>query len=148
VTRCVPCSATAERYVLLTDAGPLVALLDRSDPHHTACRQVVSTLTEDLATAWPALTEASHLLSFSWSCQRALLEMVSSGVLRLLSLDEGDVARIEQLMTKYRDVPMDLADAALVRLAERERLDRIFTIDRRDFSIYRAIRRGRLRIIP
>lgn len=134
--------------MLLTDAGPLVALLDRSDPHHAACRRVVDTLAEDLATAWPALTEAAHLLSFSWPCQRALLEMVSSGVLRLLSLDEQDVARIEQLMAKYRDVPMDLADAALVRLAERERLDRVFTIDRRDFSIYRVLRVGRLRIIP
>ncbi|MGH7318208.1 MAG: type II toxin-antitoxin system VapC family toxin [Candidatus Rokuibacteriota bacterium] len=134
--------------MLLTDAGPLVALLDRSDPHHAACRRVVDTLTDDLATAWPALTEAAHLLSFSWPCQRALLEMVSAGVLRLLSLDERDVTRLEQLMAKYRDVPMDLPDAALVRLAERERLDRVFTIDRRDFSIYRVIRRGRFRIIP
>ena len=51
-------------------------------------------------------------------------------------------------MDKYRDLPMDLADAALVRVAERERLRTVFTIDRRDFSVYRPLGLGKFRIVP
>lgn len=56
--------------------------------------------------------------------------------------------RLRDLMRKYRDLPMDLADAALVRIAERERIQRIFTIDRRDFEIYRPIGVRRCEVIP
>jgi hypothetical protein len=58
-------------------------------------------------------------------------------------LDDTDAPRMRELMEKYRDLPMDLADAALVRVAERDSLTRIFTIDRRHFSVYRPGRRGR-----
>ena len=51
-------------------------------------------------------------------------------------------------MLKYKDLPMDLADAALVRVAERERLRRVFTLDRRDFQVYRPSRLGRFVILP
>jgi predicted nucleic acid-binding protein len=55
---------------------------------------------------------------------------------------------MRELMRKYRDLPMDLTDAGLVRVAERERLRRIFTLDRRDFQVYRPSRIGRFAIIP
>jgi predicted nucleic acid-binding protein len=55
---------------------------------------------------------------------------------------------MRELMWKYRDQPMDLADAALVSVAERERCRRIFTIDRRDFQVYRTHRLGRFEILP
>jgi predicted nucleic acid-binding protein len=58
------------------------------------------------------------------------------------------VSRLRALMEKYRDLPMDLADAALVRVAERERIRDVFTLDRRDFSIYRPLGLGRFRIVP
>lgn len=89
-----------------------------------------------------------YLLNFSWDAQRALWEMVEQEILQVLTLDHGDVAPMRLLMEKYRDLPMDLADAALVRVAEREGLRRIFTIDRRDFSVYRPARIGRFSIIP
>ena len=66
----------------------------------------------------------------------------------MLPLGNEDVARMKQLMRKYRDLPMDLADAALVRVAERERLRRIFTVDRRVFQIYRPSRIGRFTVLP
>jgi predicted nucleic acid-binding protein len=66
---------------------------------------------------------------------------VETGALTLAPLDEGDAPRMRELMEKYRDVPMDLADAALVRAAEREDLTRILTLDRRHFSVYRPGRR-------
>jgi len=69
-------------------------------------------------------------------------------VLHILPLDPADLPRIRQLMQKYRDLPMDLADATLVRVAEREGIRRIFTIDRRDFALYRPVKIGRFQIVP
>jgi predicted nucleic acid-binding protein len=64
-----------------------------------------------------------------------------------LPLGREDVPRMRALMHKYRDLPMDFADAALVRVAERERLRRVFTTDRQDFSVYRPRRLGRFVIL-
>lgn len=133
---------------VLVDAGPLVALLDRSDPHHGACVDTLRSIRDPLVTVWPAFTEAMYLLRVLWEAQDALWEMVESGALRILVLDEGDVSRMKELMRKYRDLPMDLADAALVRVAEREKLRRIFTLDRRDFQVYRPARVGRFSVLP
>lgn len=133
---------------VLVDAGPLVALLDRSDPHHEVCRETLRAIDDPLATVWPALTEAMYLLGFSWDAQRALWEMVEAETLSLLPLDHRDTPRMRELMQKYRSLPMNLADAALVRVAERERLRRIFTLDRRDFQVYRPSRLGRFAILP
>lgn len=66
----------------------------------------------------------------------------------VLPLGLPDFARMRELMTKYRDLPMDLADAALVRLAERERIRRVFTVDRRDFRIYRPAGIQRFTLLP
>ena len=78
-----------------------------------------------------------YLLSFSVAGQLALWDMVEVGALTLAPLDDLDVPRLRALMVKYQDLPMDLADAALVRVAEREKVSRIFTLDRRHFRIYR-----------
>lgn len=134
--------------VVLVDAGPLVALYDVSDPHHAACRKALRLIDDPLATVWPAATEAMHLLRFSSRAQRALWEILENGVLTLLPLDRSDAPRMRELMSKYADLPMDLADAALVRVAERDRIRRIFTVDRRDFEIYRPLRLGRFKIMP
>ncbi|MCK6538000.1 MAG: PIN domain-containing protein [Polyangiaceae bacterium] len=133
---------------MLVDAGPLIALLDRSDPHHEACRKVFTAAKEPLLTVWPAFTEAMYLLSFSWQAQAALWEFLQAGALGLLPLDASDGPRMRELMEKYRDLPMDLADAALVRVAEREGIRKIFTIDRRDFLVYRPKRIRRFTILP
>ena len=76
------------------------------------------------------------------------IDRVETDALTIAGLDESDAPRMRELMEKYRDLPMDLADAALVRVAEREGLTRIFTIDRRHFSIYRPGRRRRFAIVP
>ena len=109
---------------------------------------VLQSIHDSLVTVWPALTEAMYLLRFSWQAQGALWEMVETEALRILPLDHRDVPRMRELMRKYRDLPMDLADAALVRVAEREKLRRVFTLDRRDFGIYRPARIGRFSVMP
>jgi predicted nucleic acid-binding protein len=134
--------------MILVDAGPLVALIHEDDNQHRACKDAFASFSEPLGTVWPPLTEAMYLLSFSWEAQGALMEMIETGAVEILSLGGDDVPRIKELMRKYRDLPMDLADAALVRVAERERLRRIFTIDQRDFRIYRPARIGRFVLIP
>lgn len=134
--------------MILTDAGPLVALLHADDRHHAACRDVFQAVDETLATVWPAFTEAAYLLGFSWQAQDRLFELVARRVLTFLPLDEADVPRIRALMEQYADLPMDLADAALVRVAEREGIRRIFTVDQRDFRVYRAEGIGNLELIP
>lgn len=133
---------------VLVDAGPLIALIDRSDPHHAACVAVVRTVRDPLVSTWPAVTEAMYLLAFSWRAQEALWELVGSEALGIAPLDQTDAPRLRELMHKYRDLPMDLADASLVRVAERERLRRVFTLDRRHFRVYRPLRLGRFVMLP
>jgi len=134
--------------MILVDTGPLVALIHQGDEHHEVCKKTFSSIGEPLGTVWPVLTEAMYLLSFSLTGQIALWEMIESGAVELLALGAEDIARMKELMRKYRDLPMDLADAALVRVAERERLRRVFTVDRRDFQVYRPSRIGRFTILP
>jgi uncharacterized protein len=74
--------------------------------------------------------------------------MIASGGIRILALGVEDCPPMQELMWQYRDLPMDLADAALVRVAERERCRRIFTIDRRDFQLYRPLGLGHFEIVP
>ena len=133
---------------MLVDAGPLVALLDQADPEHNACVATLKTLRDPLITVWPAFAEAIYLLGRSWPGQKALWSRLETEALALAPLDETDAPRMRELMEKYRDLPMDLADAALVRVAERESLTEIFTFDRRHFSIYRFGRRRRFSIVP
>ena len=133
---------------ILVDAGPLVAVLDRDDAHHEACVAALRTIRDPLVTVWPALTEAMCLLGFAWERQRALWEMIETDILRLLPLDHVDAPRMRALMEKYRDLPMDMADAALVRVAEREGIRRVLTLDQRDFSIYRLTRKGSFTLLP
>jgi predicted nucleic acid-binding protein len=134
--------------VILVDAGPLVALVDSDDQHHGPCVATLKAIKEPMGTVWPALTEAMYLLSDQPRAQDAVWEMVARGAVRLLTLDVGDIPRMRELMRKYADRPMDLADAALIRVAERESVRTIFTVDRKDFGVYRIHGRVKPFVIP
>ena len=134
--------------MILVDAGPLVALIDADDQHHAKCVSTLRTLREPLATVWPPVTEAMYLLADLPKAQDALWEMLERGALQLLPLCAADVPRMRELMRKYADRSMDFADAALVRVAEREGIRKIFTIDRKDFSVYRLHNRIRPQLLP
>lgn len=133
---------------VLVDAGPLVALIDASDPYHEKCKTTLAWITDPLLSAWPVITEAMYLLGFSERAQDGLWDLVESEAIGLAPLDATDAPRMRELMSKYRDLPMDLADAALVRVAERDRVRRLFTLDRRHFAIYRPARIGRFTVLP
>lgn len=134
--------------MILVDAGPLIALLDLDDSHHAECARYFMELREPLGTVWPVVTEAAHMVQPVHGGRPNLLQLLERRVVKLLPLDEADLPRIGELMEKYHDLPMDLADAALVRVAEREGLGSIFTIDRRDFGVYRKKGGGRFRLVP
>jgi uncharacterized protein len=133
----------------LTDAGPLIAIIDADEPDHAACVDSLDRLTLPLVTTWPAFTEAMYLLARAGGIrgQRALWQLVQTDRLVLADLSPSSVERSAQLMDQYADRPMDLADATLVALAEERGERRIFTLDA-DFDVYRIRGRVRFETIP
>ena len=132
---------------VLVDAGALVGVLDESDAAHAPAIEVLAGIREPLYSVWPAFTEAMHLLGGTPRGQEALCDMVEDGALGLLALDRTDIGRLKQLMQQYSDLPMDFADAAIVRVAERDGLKRIISFDKH-FRVYRLPRRGRFIVMP
>jgi predicted nucleic acid-binding protein len=134
---------------MLVDAGPLVAILDRDDRDHDACVSALRQIEPPLLTTWPALTEAIYLMGdrCGWSGQELLWRMVLRGELVMHELDDAALRRSHDLMQKYRDLPMDLADATLVATAEQRRMSRIFTLDS-DFRVYRLQGRRPFQLVP
>jgi predicted nucleic acid-binding protein len=123
----------------LTDAGPLVALIDRNDSNHARCLETIKRLPKvPLLTTWPALTEAMYLLfrDVGYAGQVALWKLYQSDGLALHDLGIDEIEDMIEWMDKYRDAPMDLADASLMATAEQLNLRRIFTLDSH-FRIYR-----------
>ncbi len=133
---------------VLIDAGPLIAILNGRDDHHARCVAALRELREPLLTTWMPITEAMYLLDFSSDAQGALLEMIDRRALEVLSLEPNDTKSVRLLMEKYRDLPMDFADATLVHVANREQIGKVFTVDRRDFSVYRLSDGRSLELIP
>jgi predicted nucleic acid-binding protein len=133
---------------VLVDTGPLVAIMSRVDQHHKTCVEMLHELPGPLFSCWPVITEAAWLLRGRTGAVRQLLDGISAGFLELLTIQSAEAAGIGKVMEKYRNIRPQLADAALVYLAERDGFDTIFTLDRRDFSVYQAKRKGAFQIIP
>ena len=127
--------------MILVDTGPLIALFDPRDALHDRCKRTLKTLRSQLLTTIPVLTEAFHILSPESLGSDRLRDFVALGGLGVWFLDRDTLVRAFELMERYADHPMDLADASLIAAAETLNTRRIFTADRRDFAAYR-IRRG------
>ena len=134
---------------MLTDAGPLVALVDQAQPGNGRCRTALAALPSPMVTTWPAFAEAMYLLGRigGWPLQRNLWQYVVEEVLVFYTLTTFDHLRMRALMEQYRDRPMDLADSSLVAAAEAIGDNRIFTIDR-DFFIYQLHGREPFDVVP
>ena len=133
---------------ILVDTGPLVAILARRDQYHAICVEQLRSLRTPLLTCWPVLTEAAWLLRREPSAVRRLLEGIDAGLFSPLTLDQAAPAWIARLLDRYRKLRPQLADAALVYLAEREDITTVFTLDIRDFSVYRVGRDRPFRLLP
>ncbi len=120
---------------VLVDAGPLIALADRSDKHHRRIASYVRRFNGRLLTTWPVLAEACHFLPER--TQIKFLRWADAGGISLVELHESALAALADWKEKYRDLPMDLADASLVWVAQQTGILDILTIDLKDFSVYR-----------
>ncbi len=133
----------------VTDAGPLVALLDARDKYHAPCHRVLDSLSLPLLTTLPALTEAMYFLGrrFGWRGQERLWAMVTAEHLVVADTAEADLARMREFMDRYADVPMDFADASLVALLDTLHSDVIYSTDGH-FAVYRLANGDAVQLVP
>ena len=120
----------------IADTGPLVAFLDRSERHHAWVAHQIEGLAAPLLVCEPVLAEAMFLLRRLAPAQDALWTLLGNGALRIALHVEDHVPALEALHRKYRDRPMSLADACVVRLAELYVAHAVLTLDA-DFAVYR-----------
>ena len=125
--------------MIIADTGFWLALANRDDRHHQAARLALGRLREPLISTWPVLTETCHLLATRLGADAAVRFMESAvrGAFQVFQLQVDHLPRVMELMQKYRELPMDLADASLVLLAEELGSGRILSTDTRDFRTYR-----------
>jgi predicted nucleic acid-binding protein len=134
---------------VLVDTGPLIALYESKDLHHSACREQAKLLPVGKAyTCWPVLTEAAYRLRRYPIDRAKLFQAVRDGIYVLLPLGAQDMVDIEAVFQTYQDQEVDLADACLVHLANREKITRIFTLDRRHFGVYRMADGRPFQLLP
>jgi uncharacterized protein len=132
----------------VADTGPLIAIVRAREDAHERCSAALKQLRPPLLTCWPVLTEAAWLLRGEPGGVRALGGLVESGAVALVELDGSALHWIIAFMERYASIGAQMADAALMYIAEREGIDTIFTLDRRDFSVYGTTAGRALEILP
>lgn len=120
----------------IVDTGPLVAFFDRAERHHSWAAEQIEKLESPLLACEPVLAEAMYLLAPYSRAQDTMLTLLENGALSIPFRIDEHVGALRNLVRKYRDVPMSLADACIVRMAEVYERHDILTLDS-DFSIYR-----------
>lgn len=132
----------------LIDTGPIVAILSDADEHHEVCVEQLRELRIPLLTCWPVVTEVARLLRRYPLAIEKFLSSFGGRLFQLASMDELDLPGVAAILAKYRTLGIQVADASLVHLANREGSDTIFTLDRRDFSVLRLASGKKFRVIP
>lgn len=125
--------------MVIADSGFWVALANPKDRHHTLATKRFRELREPLVTTWPVMTETCYLLlsRLGPASQRAFLDSFAGGAFEVFDLRREHASKLSALMETYADLPMDLADASLVLLAEELGDGRILSTDERHFRTYR-----------
>lgn len=130
----------------IVDTGPLVALFDRAERHHRWISERLGELEAPLLVCEPVLAEAMYLLARHPRAQATVLELIENGALSVAFRLDEHVGILRSLLRKYRDTPMSLADACVVRMSEIHDRHAVLTLDS-DFLVYRKHGRAPLRII-
>jgi predicted nucleic acid-binding protein len=134
--------------MILIDTGPIVAIFDKNDNYHNTCFDLLETIKAPLITTTAVLTEAFYLLSFSWHTQNALWKFIIQGNLSIYDLDNSLLKMCHELMNKYHDLPMDFADASLIAVTEAENISTVFTLDHKDFKVYKTKHGKGFKLLP
>lgn len=124
------------RRRVVLDTGPLVAFLNRRDRYHAWARDRLAEAGTPVLTCEPVLAEAAHLVRGTPEGPRAIAALLTAGLLAVPFRLADEVERVQGLLGRYADVPMSLADACLVRMAELESGSTVLTLDV-DFRVYR-----------
>jgi uncharacterized protein len=132
---------------VLLDTGVIVALLDRSERLHEACAEAVRELEAPLITCEAVIAESCYLLRKLAGAAEAVIENVAAGIFQIPFQLSQEAAGVKQILRKYRDRQIDLADACLIRLADEFGTADILTLDR-DFAVYRWGRNRAFRMLP
>ena len=124
---------------IIIDTGYWLALGNQRDAYHEQAKRLLASLNYLFMTTWPVITETSYLLrrDAGLAPQLAFFRSLDAGAAQLFQLRQSHCSRVQKLMKKYADLPMDLADASLVILAEDIGHGRILSTDQRDFHAYR-----------
>lgn len=130
----------------LIDSGPLIALFDRSDKYHKSVLEFLKSYNGELVTSWSVITEVSHMLDFNLQVQIDFMRWCHMGGVKLYEISQNDLLDIIIMMEKYSDIPMDLADASLVYISNKENIKEIISIDS-DFDIYRTLKKQNIKNI-
>ena len=130
----------------LIDAGPLIALFDKSDDYHKSILKFMRKYQGRLVTSWAVITEVLHMLDFNVNVQMDFLKWIERDAIEIPVINKNHISRIIKLTEKYSDVPMDFADATLIVLSEIEKIGEIITIES-DFHVYRNIRKEMLVLV-
>jgi uncharacterized protein len=136
--------------MILIDASALIAICDRGQgKDHVRFVSAVSEIRDELITTLPCVTEAMYFMRkfIGWHGQEILWRFLVSEAIEIFPLTARDLHRMQTLMKKYADTPMDFADASLVAAAETLKSSRIITSDK-DFQVYRINGRTKFEIIP
>jgi len=132
---------------VLLDTGVIVALLDRSEKFHKTCAQTVREVEAPLVTCEAVITESCYLLRNLSGASEAVIENITAGIFQVPFQVSRDTAGVKQVLRKYKDRKIDLADACLIRLADQFGTADILTLDQ-DFSIYRWGKNKPFRMLP
>lgn len=130
--------------IAIIDAGPLIALFDKSDTYYLKVRHRLEEYRKHthgrLITTWPIITEVTYILKARVhpEAQADFLKWIIIGGIEVFEVQKGHLSKIIELQKKYSDLPMDFADATLLIAAESLDINKVFSIDK-DFSIYRVL---------
>jgi len=132
---------------VLLDTGFIVALLDRSESLHKMCARTIREVQAPLVTCEAVITESCYLLRNLSGASEAVIENIAAGIFQIPFQLSRETAAVKQLLRKYKDRKIDLADACLIRLADQFGTADILTLDR-DFAVYRWGKNKLFRVLP
>ena len=133
---------------IMVDTSPLVAILSPRDNYHQICVDTLKNIKPPLLTTWAVITEIFWLIRDNKKAVESLFKMLEGNLIKIVELSEESIIWLKNFMLNYYDMGVQIADASLCYLAETYQINIIFTLDRKDFSIYRIKNNQYFTIIP